>query len=314
MSGARTGKKVFVSYCHRQGEWVVGSLVPCLRAGGVEVWIDVERFKAGQTVIGQMDAEQDRAEQSLLVFSPDYLASEYCRHEMARAIERDPAFEQGRTIPVLVQSCSLPDEIKKPQPLWVDLTDRWSAPNWKLLLDATGAELGCPAARWLETRDELADLLRRNCSVNFVVPHRDAHASRPRWRELLRHLEKDRFADLCCVDLERGAAAARQGLVEMILEATGNKQAVPAKPHDLGILDRALRKPGNPAKLALIHFDYAVQRLDEYGVDLFSAIRSLVEDGHIALMVQSCRPFMELLPRDHPISEISLTNVELVGP
>lgn len=64
----------------------------------------------------------------------------------------------------------------------------------------------------------------------------------------------------------------------------------------------------------MFHFDYAVPRLDEYGVDLFSTIRSLVEGGHIALVVQSCRPFMELLPRSHPISQISLTNVELAGP
>ena len=44
------GKKVFVSYSHQQGAWVLDRLVPCLRAGGAEVYVDVERFKPGHGV------------------------------------------------------------------------------------------------------------------------------------------------------------------------------------------------------------------------------------------------------------------------
>jgi hypothetical protein len=54
-----------------------------------------------------------------------------------------------------------------------------------------------------------------------------------------------------------------------------------------------------------------VPRLDQYGVDLLAALRSLVEDGQIVLMVQSRRAFMKLVPRDHPLSEIQLAMVEL---
>ena len=79
------------SYSHRQGQWVWERLVPILRAAGcAEVLIDRERFRAGRGVKGQMDATQNQADVSLLVLTPDYLASDYCRHEMTRALATDP--------------------------------------------------------------------------------------------------------------------------------------------------------------------------------------------------------------------------------
>jgi hypothetical protein len=70
--------RVFVSYSHRQGEWVWQRLVPVLKVGGAEVLIDKDHFTLGTAVVGQMDALQAQAERHLLVFSPDYLASAYC--------------------------------------------------------------------------------------------------------------------------------------------------------------------------------------------------------------------------------------------
>ncbi len=40
-------RKVFVSYSHRQGEWVWDRLVPVLKAGGEPPLIDRERFRLG---------------------------------------------------------------------------------------------------------------------------------------------------------------------------------------------------------------------------------------------------------------------------
>jgi hypothetical protein len=67
--------KVFISYSHQQGTWVWDRLVPVLKAGGVEVLIDRERFTAGRALLGQMDATQASADVNVLVFSPDYVAS-----------------------------------------------------------------------------------------------------------------------------------------------------------------------------------------------------------------------------------------------
>jgi hypothetical protein len=87
-------RKVFVSYSHRQGDWVWDRLVPVLKAGGAEVLIDRERFEAGRALPAQMDSTQDAADINILVLSPEYLASEPCRYEMERAIARDPRLRQ----------------------------------------------------------------------------------------------------------------------------------------------------------------------------------------------------------------------------
>ena len=52
-----------------------------------------------------MDAVQDGAAMAMLVFSPDYLNSPYCVHEMERAIQRDPKFARGIVIPIKRVAC-----------------------------------------------------------------------------------------------------------------------------------------------------------------------------------------------------------------
>jgi hypothetical protein len=94
--------RVFVSYSWNQGEWVWDRLVPVLKAGGIEILIDRERFKAGKDILGQMDKTQDQAGQHVLCLSAEYLESTACKHEMRRAIESDPAFSKGKIIPLLL--------------------------------------------------------------------------------------------------------------------------------------------------------------------------------------------------------------------
>jgi len=299
-------KKVFISYSHRQGDWVWGRLVPCLRAGGAEVLIDHDRFVAGKAVVGQMDATQDAAEISLLVLTPDYLSSDYCLHEMERAIARDPQFAHGAVIPVKRVECPMPDAITAPNPLWVNLCEDRDAAQWDLLLQACGADLGVAAPAWLATRDEILQFLRRGQSVNLVV------TGRPQWRELIAHVKEEFITDLGIVDLERGSSVSRPGLVRGILESFGVKRPVPAKPDDLAALHNAL-SARRLSLLALLHLDHVNHR-DDYGIDLFATLRNLMmESRKLVLLAQSRQPFIELLPHDHPLSSIDIKTVELHG-
>ncbi len=83
-----------------------------------------------------MDAAQDEADRRLLVLSPEYLASKFCRHELNRALKPDRDFSTGRVIPVERAECTLPRGLQQPQPLRVDLGDDRQAEPWDQLARA----------------------------------------------------------------------------------------------------------------------------------------------------------------------------------
>jgi len=301
-------KKIFISYSHAQRDWVVDRLASSLRGGGAEVLIDLERFRPGKGLVGQMDETQDEADIHVLVLSPEYLASDPCRHEMERAIALDPEFRRGVVVPVLRIPCPLPESIRRPDPLYVDLRDDRGRQAWDRLLEACDADLGCDATEWLDARDQTRRYLEDHQSVNLVVTGKAA------WGPLIADLRRDLLARTEPVDLHQGRTASRQGLVEEILRVCGAPTKVPEPPGDLIVLDRVLStRP--PAFLVLQHFDIAAHEDRRYGVDLFAALRFLMENKNLILLVQSRKPFYELVPRDHFMSciESLLVMVELRG-
>lgn len=303
-------KKIFISYSHKQGEWVWKNLVPCLRAGGAEVIIDRERAQAGKAIIVQMDAQLDAADLSVLVLSPDYFASSYCVHEMERAVAQDPQFLHGIVVPLLRNDCAIPPHLKIP--LYVDLRTN-TTEQWDKLLSACEATLGTTAPAWLSTRDELVRRLQTDQSVNLVVPRKPSF-SRPEWRKLIDHIQEDYPLELGVVDLENPMTASRRALVGEMLNAIGINVSVPDPPEDLVVLGRAFDARSKPARLALFHFDMVKQR-QQYEIDLFSSLRYLMtEKRKLVLLIQSRMNFVELLPTEHPLSSISnLKTVELMG-
>ena len=277
-------KKIFISYNHEQGEWVWDDLVPCLKAGGAEIFIDRERFEAGKSVVGQMDKVQDRADISLLVFSPEYLKSKYCLHEMKRAVTKDPDFSKGQVVSIMCITCTLPSKIKKS--LYVDLRDKKKADyadyadykdQWALLLNACKADLGTSAPDWLRARDEIVRFLVRGYSVNLVV--NNSTTAKPRWRELIEHIQKHHLTDLKTVDLQSGSTASRRGLAQDILNACGSYVEVPPEPEDLVFLTQKIEARPRPAIIAMLHFDW-VEKYKDRGqmTDLFGALRDLITE------------------------------------
>jgi hypothetical protein len=294
--------KVFVSYSHRQSDWVLGRLVPCLHAGGAEVLIDVRQFGAGRSVLGQMDATQDQAARHVLVLSADYLASDMCCHEMKRALARDPEFVDGVVVPLRRDDAAVPPAIKPS--LYIDLRDDLRAEQWDLLLKACDARLGATAPDWLAARDEAGRFLENNRSVNLVV-HGDA-----RWSALISDLCARPVLKLASVDLERGATVPRDGFVAAVLAALGGARNIPPPPRDLAEFDRILTERGL-SRVALRHFDMVLFRPD-YDMNLFASLRHLVmTERRLVLLVHSRAPVATLLPQGHQLSHIDFATVEL---
>ncbi len=279
--------------------------MPCLKAGGAEVLIDRERFEAGKSVVGQMDTTQDAADRHLLVLTEEYLGSAYCVHEMERAVARDPGFNDGCVVPVLRGACALPDLIGRPDPLVMDLQKERDPDAWSLALKQCDADLGTTAPEWPSARDRVRRFLERGQSVNLVV---DGGVV---WRPLLDELGRRHFPGLVRVDLERGSAESRRGLLTQILSGMGHRVNLPPPPEDLVEFDRLVFS-GPPVTLALAHFDRVVERGEEYGLGFFSALRNLIMDERrLVLLAQSRAPFAALLPSNHPLSPIDLKTVKL---
>ena len=299
--------KVFVSYSHADGDWVWSRLVTSLKASGVEVLIDRDRFQPGGGVYRQMDATQDQADRHVLVLSATYAVSVPCQHEMIRAIATDPGFHHHKVLPIRRDGTPIPAALSGADPmLYSDLRldpDIQTADTWDKLLGQCGTLLGAPVPHFLAVRDDIAGLLLENHSVNLVVDRGI------RWHGLIDDLVGRPDLRLGLLDLFKGGAETRHGFVNSALEQLG-AAAVPRQNH-LAHFSRVLGTLGQ-RRLALQNFDIVAQR-PEYDVDLFAALLYEVRQVRtIVLLLQSHVPVANLAPSGHQWSiDLGLYTVNL---
>jgi hypothetical protein len=302
---------LFISYSHKQSEWVHSRLIPVLRAAGAEVLVDIDHFKAGQTVIGQMDKLQRRAGRHALVITADYMASDYCRHEMEQAIKCDPGFAKSKVLAIRRDDTPMPAALRGAgglgsAPIYVDLRDDEKADAWELLLKSCALRLaGVDVPSWLRALDQTRTHLERGESVNLVVKNGVD------WRPWIDQFEATRLKGIAVVDLGHPRAIPRNGLIGEILKATGHGNvAVPQPPSDLPFFSDIFEN-GSRTHLALTRLDYVKDR-GHYGPDLFHTLRWLVMDARkLVLLAQTKVPIATLLPPTNDISKIDFKTVEL---
>jgi hypothetical protein len=98
----------FISYSHLDEEWVRDWLLPRLGEGGLRICIGFRDFEPGAPSIIEMERAVLQSRKTLLVLTPDYLASEWAEFENILAATLDPAARRRRIIPLLVEPCELP--------------------------------------------------------------------------------------------------------------------------------------------------------------------------------------------------------------
>ncbi len=129
---------VFISYSHRNKEWVRGELLPRLEAAGLKVCIDFRDFRPGAPSVTEMERAAETSRKTLLILTPEYLASDWTAFENIMLQMLDPVNRTLRVIPVRLSEVELPPRIGAMTYIdFADPDDRAFA--WTRLLQALDA-------------------------------------------------------------------------------------------------------------------------------------------------------------------------------
>jgi hypothetical protein len=102
---------VFISYSHADEVWVTNTLLPRLEKAGLKVCIDFRDFEAGKAALFNMRDASKRSRHTLLVMTPKWVGGEWTLYESILAQTKDPAGLQRRTIPLMLEDCTIPEDI-----------------------------------------------------------------------------------------------------------------------------------------------------------------------------------------------------------
>ena len=97
-------KDFFVSYNQADktwAEWIAWQL----EGAGFKVVIQAWDFRQGGNFVLDMQRAMEEARRTLIVLSPDFLASQFTAPEWAAAFAQDPTGREGRLLPVRVRKC-----------------------------------------------------------------------------------------------------------------------------------------------------------------------------------------------------------------
>lgn len=98
-------KDFFISYTQTgraAAEWIAWQL----EAAGYSVVLQAWDFQEGQNFVLAMDRASQEANRTLVVLSPDFLASRFTAPEWAAAFAKDPTGQRGLLLPVRVKPCN----------------------------------------------------------------------------------------------------------------------------------------------------------------------------------------------------------------
>ena len=128
---------VFISYSSNDAAWVCGELLDGIEQAGLKAFIDFRDFTAGMPSLKNMERGAKQCRWTLLVLTPNYVASEWCEIENLMAAILGPANRDLRMIPLLKAPCEKPLRIGALT--HIDFTDDADHDlAWRQLLTALG--------------------------------------------------------------------------------------------------------------------------------------------------------------------------------
>jgi hypothetical protein len=102
---------VFISYSHRDREWVRNWLLPRLEEAGLRVCVDFRDFEVGVPSLVNMERAVERSRKTLLVLTPNWIESEWTNFEALLVQTEDPSGLRRRILPLMRERCQPPKRI-----------------------------------------------------------------------------------------------------------------------------------------------------------------------------------------------------------
>ncbi len=130
---------VFISYSSKDKQWVRGELLHALEERGLRVIIDFRDFRPGAPSIKEIERAVLSSRKTLLILTPDYLASQWTEFENLLLQTLEPSNQTLRLIPLLKEKCDLPLRLRMLTYVNFIDPDDWAI-AWRQLLFALGAK------------------------------------------------------------------------------------------------------------------------------------------------------------------------------
>ncbi|MBF0175807.1 MAG: AAA family ATPase [Magnetococcales bacterium] len=102
---------VFFSYAHQDRARVL-KLAERLKSDGLEVWIDVWKLRAGDSISEAVMEGLRNAKVAIVVLSSHSIRSQWIQLEYSAAITRDPMNKTRRFIPIFLDDCEIPTQLR----------------------------------------------------------------------------------------------------------------------------------------------------------------------------------------------------------
>jgi tetratricopeptide (TPR) repeat protein len=104
--------RVFISYSHKDKEWVRNWLVPKLEAERIQTHIDYRDFEIGVASLINMERAVEQCAKTILIFTPPWVESEWTQFEGIMLQTMDPIGVRKKILPLMLEHCVLPPRLK----------------------------------------------------------------------------------------------------------------------------------------------------------------------------------------------------------
>ena len=136
-SGDQFEYDVFISYSSKDKDWVRGDLLHTLEQHGLRACIDYRDFQPGAPSIKEIERAILTSRKTLLILTPDYLASQWTEFENLLLQTLEPSNQNLRLIPLLKAKCDLPLRLRMLTYVNFVDPDEWDI-AWRQLFTALG--------------------------------------------------------------------------------------------------------------------------------------------------------------------------------